>query len=86
MPLIGRTHVKDPPVVTAKGEMAFAAAVQLILDEINSPENGAVFESQKGRLDVYVREYGLLIARVQDAPKDAPTLTEFARQVRAEKK
>lgn len=86
LPTLGRTHLKEPPTVTAKGEMSFAAAVQLILDEINRPDNGAVFEALKGQQEVYVREYGLLVARVQDAPKDAPTLAEFARQVRAEKK
>lgn len=85
LPTLGRRHLKDPPTVTAKGEMTFAAAMQLILDEINRPENGAVFESLKGQQEVYVREYGLLVTRVQDAPKDAPTLAEFARQVRAEK-
>lgn len=85
-PTIGKRYLKNPPTATLKGEFPFTAAVQLILDEINDPAKmDGVFETLRGKYDVYVREYGLLIARVQDAPKDAPTLTEFVRQVRAEK-
>ena len=85
LPMLGKKYLKQPPTVSLSGEMAFTAAIQFILDEINSPENGSVPEVLKGKYDVHVREYGLLIARIQDAPKDALTLTEFARQVRAAK-
>jgi len=85
LPMLGKKYLKEPPTATFVGEMPFTAAVQFVLDEINSPENGSVPGLSKGKYDVYVREYGLLITRVEDAPKDAPTLTEFARQVRAEK-
>lgn len=81
---LGKKYLKNPPTVTGAGEMTFAAAFQFVMDEINGQQSGLT-EFQKGRYDVYVREYGLLIARADEAPKDALTLTEFARQVRAEK-
>ena len=60
------------------GEQTFAGWVQWLLDDHNS---------QKGKtLGVYVREYGLLIEQVENAPKDAMTLTEFSRAVRAKQK
>jgi len=81
---LGKKHLKDPPTVTCACEMSFTATVQSILDEVNSQMH-AVPATMRGKYDVYVREYGLLVTRAEDAPKDAPTLTEFARQVRAEK-
>jgi len=72
------SYVQNPPKIDLVGELTFAGWVQLYLDEHNS---------QKGKsLGVYVREYGLLIEFVENAPKDAITLTEFSRAVRAQKK
>jgi hypothetical protein len=85
LPMFSRKYLKQPPTVTFSGELPFTAAVQFILDEVNAPLNGDLPDIMRGPYDVYVREYGLLVARVTDAPNDAPTLTEFARQVRAEK-
>ena len=85
LPMLGRKYLKEPPTVTFAGELPFTAAMQVAMDDINNPTNGGRPDMLMGKYDVYVREYGLLVARVEDAPKDAPTLTEFARQVRAEK-
>lgn len=84
LPTIGKKYLKNPPTVTITVEMPFTAAVQLIFDEING-SLGGVPQALQGRFEVYVREYGLFVAQAEDAPKDAPTLTEFARQVRAAK-
>jgi hypothetical protein len=62
------------------GEQTFAGWMQLILDEWNG-ENA----DQTGPVGAYVREYGLLIELVKNAPKDAITLTEFSQAVRAKK-
>lgn len=72
------TFVQHPPKIDMVGEQSFAGWVQWLLDDHNS---------QKGKtLGVYVREYGLLIEQVENAPKDAMTLTQFARAVRAKQK
>jgi len=84
LPKLGRGYLDPLPTVTCACEMSFTATVQSILDEVNSQMH-AVPATMRGKYDVYVREYGLLVTRAEDAPKDAPTLTEFARQVRAEK-
>lgn len=60
------------------GEHTFAGWVQLFLDEYNG--------NNMDKIGVYVREYGLLIEQVENAPKDAMTLTEFSRAVRAKQK
>lgn len=60
------------------GEQTFAGWVQLFLDEYNGKNSN--------KIGVYVREYGLLVEFVQNAPKDAMTLTEFSRAVRAKQK
>ena len=43
-------------------------------------------DEQRGKYDVYVRDYGLLVELAANAPKDAMTLTEFARAVRAKQR
>jgi outer membrane protein TolC len=63
------------------GEQTFAGWMQLILDECNSQNADNV-----GSVGVYIREYGLLVERVKNAPKDAITLTEFSQAVRAKQK
>jgi hypothetical protein len=59
------------------GEQTLAGWVQLIFDEYNQ-QNGET-------LNLYVREYGLLLVPISQAPKDAITLTEFAQTMRARK-
>ncbi len=86
LPTLGWKHLKEPPTATITGEMTFTAALEFVMDEYNgNGRQSALPNVMKGKYEVYVREYGLLIARAEDAPKDAPTLTEFARQVRAAK-
>jgi hypothetical protein len=60
------------------GEQTFAGWVQLFLDEYNGKNSD--------KIGVYVREYGLLVEFVANAPKDAITLTEFSAAVRAKQK
>jgi hypothetical protein len=70
----------NPSKLDLVGEQTFAGWVQLLLDDYN----GQIARgSSRAQLGVYAREYGLLIEYVQNAPKDAMTLTEFSRAVRA---
>jgi predicted nucleic acid-binding protein len=85
------------PKLDLVGEQTFAGWVQLLLDEFNT-NNGLVGQGggfggggrlvtpKENKLGVYVREYGLMIEFVENAPKDAITLTEFSRAVRAKQK
>lgn len=73
------TFVQNPPKIDLVGEQTFAGWVQLFLDEYNG-------QHPSSQLGVYVREYGLLFELVANAPKDAMTLTEFSRAVRAKQK
>lgn len=89
--LLKAAGVEDVPVrglkaatrtfsVTPKTELTFGAALELVMDEYNLANPGDTYE-------VYVREYGLLVEKPGGvAPKDAPTLTQFVRAVRAKKK
>jgi len=66
--------------LSQKGEVTFGAALEMLMDEYNLANPGS-------RYEVYVREYGLLLEKPGGvAPKDAPTLTEFIRAVKAKKK
>ena len=60
--------------------MTFPGWIDFVLEEINSKTL-----DEKDLIDVYVREYGLLVCFRNKSPQDAITLREFARQVRAEK-
>jgi hypothetical protein len=79
--------IKDPPAVgPLAGEHAVAAWLQLMIDDFNrGVAAGHVLPDERGKYDVYVREYGLLVTRAELAPQGALTLGEFARQARAEK-
>ena len=65
--------------VSVTGELTFPVWIDLVLDEVNSKMD------EKEVFEAYVRDYGLLITPKSKSPKDALTLREFARQVRAEK-
>jgi hypothetical protein len=78
-------HKSPPKVGTLSGDQMFAGWVQLMMDGFNADQDG-LLDGQKGRYEVYVREYGLLVERADNAPKDAMTLTEFSRAVRARQK
>lgn len=67
------------------GQNTFDGWVQLFVDEINANQD-VLLPQLQGKYDVYVREYGLLVERVANAPADALTLTQFARAVRAKAK
>jgi outer membrane protein TolC len=74
----GKTTVY-PFSLATKGEVTFGAAMEMLIDEHNLANPGNTFE-------VYVREYGLLVEKPGGvAPKDAPTLAEFVKAVRARK-
>jgi hypothetical protein len=79
--------LKTPPAVgPLAGEHTVAAWLQLMIDDFNTGvAAGLTTPDEQGKYDVYVRDYGLLVTRVELAPKGAITLGEFARQVRAEK-
>jgi hypothetical protein len=80
--------LKKPPTVgPLVGEQTIAGWFQLILDDFNRSLVTGNYPSEyyKGPHEVYVRDYGLLITKTELAPPGAPTLAEFARQVRAEK-
>lgn len=84
--LLGGDYLKTPPKFDKLiGRNSLDGWMQLFVDELNGNQKGLPDEL-KGKYDVYVREYGLLVERVDNAPKDAITLTEFARAVRAKKK
>ena len=75
----GRSTVY-PFSVSAKGEVTFGAALEILIDEHNLANPGNPFE-------VYVREYGLLVEKPGGAaPKDATTLAEFVKAVRTMRK
>lgn len=78
--------VKDPPAVgPLAGEHTVAAWLQLMIDDFNrGVAAGRVLPGEQGTYDVYVRDYGLLVTRTDLAPRGALTVSEFARQVRAE--
>lgn len=71
---------KSSNPVTFGGDLAFGAAVEMLTDEFY------LGNKVLGRYQVFVREYGLLVETPEAAPKDAPTLSEFVRAVRAKKK
>ena len=77
--------LKNPPMIgPLDGEQTVAGWLQLILDDFNQTLAG-VPESHAGKHDIYVREYGLLMTKVDLAPPGALTLNEFVRQLRAAK-
>jgi hypothetical protein len=76
---------RPPMVGPLVGEQTVAGWLQLILNDFNGTLRQAdVLNEHLGKYDVYIRDYGLLITKVELAPPDAPTLAEFARQIRAE--
>jgi hypothetical protein len=81
----GGDTLKSPPKFDKlSGQNSLDGWVQLFVDELNANQSGLP-EQMQGKYDVYVREYGLLVERVANAPSDAMTLTQFARAVRAKK-
>ena len=85
MKTLGGEFLKAPPKFESlTGQNSFEGWVQLFVDELNGSQKGLP-DDMKGKYEVYVREYGLLVERVDTAPKDAITLAEFARAVRAKK-
>jgi hypothetical protein len=77
--------MKDPPKIDAlKGEHSVAAWLQMCLDELNY-SSANLPQNLKGKYDFYVREYGLLVAKTENAPKDAITLTAFMQQMKKPK-
>lgn len=83
MPLLekdGGFPIERITIAVNPGEMAFTTWLELIMDDLNY-----TFNERDIKFVVYVREYGLLITPEKQAPQDAVTLKEFARQVRAEK-
>lgn len=84
-----RGPIQTVATITSDGEtMPVGAWLQLFEDQTMLPHTDpdllASGRLQKGRF--YVREYGILLASIQMAPADAPTLTEFWKQKQPEKK
>lgn len=81
--------ITDPMQIDLPGgEHTLGTWFQLYVDEINDAfipifpdENG---KPQK-RYELFIREYGLLLADAKNPPSDAVTVGEFLKQVRAEK-
>lgn len=77
--------LKSPPKVQEfNGEQTVVAWLQMMLDDFNRDPRDLPPELL-GKYDLYVREYGLVLSKVDLAAKDAVSLTEFARQVREQK-
>lgn len=70
------------------GKHSLATWLQLAVDETNDTLMALHF-SQIGqrpkRYELYIREYGLLLADAKNPPSDAITASEFLKQVRTEK-
>ncbi len=83
------TNIKDPMHIDLPGgEHTLETWLQLSVDEINDAFIPIVpDENSKSptRYELYVREYGLLLADAKNPPADAITVSEFLKQVRAEK-
>lgn len=76
----GPKAMTNPITVKQKTPVTFAAAVELLTDEFNLANPGSTYQ-------VYVREYGLLVElKGGVAPKDAVTLSEFVKAMRAKQK
>jgi hypothetical protein len=84
VPVRGPIHTVA--TITSDGEtMPVGAWFQLFEDQTMVPHTDPDLRgSQKGRF--YVREYGILLASIQMAPSNAPTLTEFWKQKPPERK
>lgn len=83
MPLLekdGGFPIERITISVNPGDMTFTTWLELIIDDLNSKMN-----QEDMKFVVYVREYGLLITPEKLVPRDAVTLKEFARLVRAEK-
>jgi len=77
--------LKEPPMVgPLEGEQTVAGWLQLILDDFNQ-SLGGVPPDHNRKHDIYVREYGLLMTKIDLAPQGALTLSEFVRQLRVTK-
>ncbi len=82
MRLLGGDRLQAPAKLRkVSGQNTFDGWVELFADELNNDQAGLPNDFT-GHYEVYVREYGLLVERADRAPKDAPTLTEFARFVK----
>jgi hypothetical protein len=88
------SQLKTPPLVgPLQGEQPVSSWLHLILDDFNQsmllghafPQQVELFAAGKNPFEAYFREYGVLITNKSLAPPGAITLSEFARQVRAEK-
>jgi hypothetical protein len=77
----GRATLKlDFPV----SEVSITSVMEELLDEINQLLS-VLPDKHAKRYELYVREYGLLLADASNPPSDAITFSNFAKQVRAEK-
>lgn len=77
--------LKNPPTIgPLEGEQTVAGWLQLILDDFNQSLTGVPSEHAR-KHDIYIREYGLLMTKIDLAPPGALTLNEFVMQLRAMK-
>ena len=70
------------------GEHNLGTWLQLSVDEINDaliPINPDENGKPPKRYELFIREYGLLLADAKNPPSDTITVGEFVKQVRAEK-
>ena len=71
------------------GEHSLATWLQLAIDEANDnlseSHPGQPGQQRVKRYELFIREYGLLLADAKNPPSDAITVGEFLKQVRAEK-
>lgn len=71
------------------GEHSLATWLQLAIDEANDnlseSHAGQPGQQRAKRYELFIREYGLLLADAKNPPSDTITVGEFLKQVRAEK-
>ncbi len=71
------------------GEHSLATWLQLAIDEANDnlseSHAGQPRQQRAKRYELFIREYGLLLADAKNPPSDTITVGEFLKQVRAEK-
>jgi len=81
-PQASKAVLKDAPFLhPVEGENTVGVWLLLMLDEFNN-QTDRLYESSRGKHQIYVREYGLLFTLVKNAPDGAPTLAEFLRQAK----
>ncbi len=82
------THVKNAlQIDLPAGEHNLGTWLQIVLDETNDQlSNGRPTEMLASyRYELFIREYGFLLAGAKNPPSDTITVGEFLKQVRAEK-